>query len=203
MPAFKGYVQSPNDFFQLPFMSAIARETARHALSAAGRADEAAALQWRPRMAAFPHPQLSPGVSSYILPPFIFVACMFATISLLSALVHEKESGLRQALTTMGLQQLPYWASWWLFEAVMWAAMAWCITGFGEGTTSCWQRCQQLCLFARMRPAACSCMLTAAMLARCACAARPLPQAWRWGCRCFRPTTRGCCFCSSGCLAWP
>ncbi|KAF6266062.1 hypothetical protein COO60DRAFT_1697444 [Scenedesmus sp. NREL 46B-D3] len=56
---------------------------------------------------------------------------MFATISHLTALVTEKESGLRQALQTMGLQQGSYWLSWWLFEAVMAGITAWCITGFG------------------------------------------------------------------------
>jgi hypothetical protein len=140
IPYFKGYVQSPNDFFQLPFMSAIAREVSRHYLAAAGRGAEAAALQWAPFMAPFPHPQLSPGTSGYILPPFIFIACMFATISFLAVLVSEKESGLRQALQTMGLQQGSYWLSWWLFEAVMAAITAWCLIAFGEWAR-CWSRC--------------------------------------------------------------
>ncbi|KAF8059445.1 ABCA9 [Scenedesmus sp. PABB004] len=130
-PTFKGYVQGPNDFFQLPFMSAVAREVARHYLASAGRADEAARLAWAPRTAIFPHPQLSAGTAGYVLPPFIFVACMFATISHLAALVSEKESGLRQALQTMGLQQGSYWLSWWLFEAAMAAVTAWAIIGFG------------------------------------------------------------------------
>ncbi|WIA36227.1 hypothetical protein OEZ86_007561 [Tetradesmus obliquus] len=69
-PAFKGYVQSPNEFFQMPFIH-------------------------------------------------------------LTMLVTEKETGLRQALQTMGLQQGSYWLSWWLFEAVMAGITAWCITGFG------------------------------------------------------------------------
>jgi hypothetical protein len=132
IPMFKGYVQSPNDFFQLPFMSAIAREISRHYLDAAGRSADAAALQWGPQLAPFPHPQLSPGTSGFILPPFIFVACMFATISFLAVLVAEKETGLRQALQTMGLQQGSYWLSWWLFEAVMAAITAWVLIGFGE-----------------------------------------------------------------------
>lgn len=131
IPTFKGYVQSPNDFFQMPFMSAVAREISRHYLETAGRAAEAATLQWQPQLAMFPHPQLSPGTAGYILPPFIFVACMFATISFLAVVVSEKESGLRQALQTMGLQQGSYWLSWWLFEAVMAAITAWCIIGFG------------------------------------------------------------------------
>jgi hypothetical protein len=134
-PAFKGYVQSPNEFFQMPFMSAIAREISRHFLAAAGKQAEADALVWQPRLGAFPHPQLSAGTAGYILPPFIFVACMFATISHLTMLVTEKESGLRQALQTMGLQQGSYWLSWWLFEAVMAAITAWCITGFGKQCT--------------------------------------------------------------------
>lgn len=131
-PYFKGYVQSPNDFFQMPFMSAIAREISRHYLEAAGRSSEAAALTWQPQLAAFPHPQLSPGNAGYILPPFIFVACMFATISFLGVVVSEKESGLRQALQTMGLQQGSYWLSWWLFEALMAAITAWAIIAFGK-----------------------------------------------------------------------
>lgn len=134
IPMFKGYVQSPNDFFQMPFISAIAREISRNYLSASGRHADAAALEWQPQLAGFPHPQLSPGNAGYILPPFIFVACMFATISFLAAVVSEKESGLRQALQTMGLQQGSYWLSWWLFEAVMSAVTAWCLIGFGEHT---------------------------------------------------------------------
>lgn len=59
---------------------------------------------------------------------------MFATISFLAVVVSEKESGLRQALQTMGLQQGSYWLSWWLFEAVMAAITAWCIIGFGKNT---------------------------------------------------------------------
>jgi hypothetical protein len=129
---FKGYVQSPNDFFQMPFMSAIAREISRHYLQAAGRTAEAANLDWQPQLAPFPHPQLSPGSAGYILPPFIFVACMFATISFLSVVVSEKESGLRQALQTMGLQQGSYWVSWWLFEALMAAVTAWVLIAFGK-----------------------------------------------------------------------
>ena len=132
IPTFKGYVQSPNDFFQMPFMSAIAREISRHYLESAGMAAQAAALEWQPQLALFPHPQLSPGTAGYILPPFIFVACMFATISFLAVVVSEKESGLRQALQTMGLQQGSYWLSWWLFEAVMAAITAWCLIGFGK-----------------------------------------------------------------------
>lgn len=132
IPMFKGYVQSPNDFFQMPFMSAIAREISRHYLQAAGRIAEAANLDWQPQLAPFPHPQQSPGSAGYILPPFIFVACMFATISFLSVVVSEKESGLRQALQTMGLQQGSYWVSWWLFEALMAAITAWILIAFGK-----------------------------------------------------------------------
>lgn len=125
-------MQSPNEFFQMPFMSAITREISRYFLVAAGKQAEADALVWQPRLGPFPHPQLSAGTAGYILPPFIFVACMFATISHLTMLVTEKETGLRQALQTMGLQQGSYWLSWWLFEAVMAGITAWCITGFGE-----------------------------------------------------------------------
>lgn len=125
-------MQSPNDFFQMPFVSAITREISRHYLQAAGRTADAAALDWQPQLAPFPHPELSPGNAGYVLPPFIFVACMFATISFLSAVVSEKESGLRQALQTMGLQQGSYWISWWLFEALMAAMTAWVIIAFGE-----------------------------------------------------------------------
>lgn len=132
IPTFKGYVQSPNDFFQMPFISAIAREISRYQLQTAGRSADAAALDWSPKLAAFPHPQLSPGTAGYVLPPFIFVACMFATISFLAVVVSEKESGLRQALQTMGLQQGSYWLSWWLFEALMAAITAWCLIAFGE-----------------------------------------------------------------------
>jgi hypothetical protein len=137
IPTFKGYVQSPNDFFQMPFMSAIAREVSRYYLAAAGKVEEAATLQWQPQMAAFPHPQLSPGTAGYILPPFIFVACMFATISFLGVVVSEKESGLRQALQTMGLQQGSYWLSWWLFEALMAAVQSWIIIAFGKEQSCC------------------------------------------------------------------
>lgn len=142
VPAFKGYVQSPNEFFQMPFMSAVAREISRFYLTAAGQQEAAAALDWQPRLGVFPHPQLSAGTAGYILPPFIFVACMFATISHLTMLVSEKESGLRQALQTMGLQQGSYWLSWWLFEAVMAAITSWCIIGFGGSKISSRTNCK-------------------------------------------------------------
>jgi len=129
--SFKGYVQSPNNFFQLPFMSAIAREVSRYYLQTQGRLGDAKLLEWQPRLAAFPHPELSPGAAGYLLPPFVFLACMFSTVSMISMLVSEKETGLRQALRTMGLLQGSYWFSWWLFEAVMAAINAWIVTGFG------------------------------------------------------------------------
>jgi hypothetical protein len=116
----------------MPFMSAIAREISRHYLEAAGRTAEAASLEWQPQLSMFPHPQLSPGSAGFILPPFIFVACMFATIGFLGVVVSEKETGLRQALQTMGLQQGSYWLSWWLFEAMMAGITAWCLIGFGK-----------------------------------------------------------------------
>eukprot|EP00775_Hariotina_reticulata_P004500 gene4500-4753_t len=129
--SFKGYVQSPNNFFQLPFMSAIAREVSRYYLQAQGRLQDAELLDWQPQLATFPHPELSPGAAGYLLPPFVFLACMFSTVSMISMLVSEKETGLRQALRTMGLVQGSYWFSWWLFEAVMAAVNAWVVTGFG------------------------------------------------------------------------
>jgi hypothetical protein len=78
---FKGYSQSPTTFFALPLMAAVAREASRTQLASAAGEGAAAALEWAPQLAPFPHPQLrSSNLVGFVLSPFIFAACMFGMV---------------------------------------------------------------------------------------------------------------------------
>lgn len=49
-----------------------------------------------------------------VLGAFVFAACMFGFVTQISVVVMEKELGLKQALRTMGMTDLAFWASWWV-----------------------------------------------------------------------------------------
>jgi ABC-type multidrug transport system ATPase subunit len=116
---FRGVYQNPNTFFELPMQNAVAREATRELLG--GDATPAGlGLSWRLSLSAFPHPRLTVvTLVEYIIAPFTFASCMFAFVAQLGSIVAEKESGLRQALRTMGMRDSAYWLSWLCFDAVM------------------------------------------------------------------------------------
>ncbi|WIA19835.1 hypothetical protein OEZ85_005742 [Tetradesmus obliquus] len=130
---FRGGYQSSVTFFTMPFMSAVARETAKVQLAAGGRPGIAGSLSWEPKLVKFPHPQLrSIGMVGFVLGPFIFAACMFGMITQLGNIVGEKESGLVTSLRHMGLLQSAYWASWVAFDLIMALATALSIVMWGN-----------------------------------------------------------------------
>ena len=110
-------MQDAQVFWHAPVQSAVSRELARQALLDAGRADAAAALAWAPRLARFPHPEMSAmSLTGRVIAPCIFAACMFGAVSQMAQIVAEKDSGLRQAMRTMGLLDSSYWGSWIAFD---------------------------------------------------------------------------------------
>ncbi|KAI8468323.1 MAG: hypothetical protein J3K34DRAFT_523031 [Monoraphidium minutum] len=114
---FKSYVQDPQVFWQSPVMSAVSRELARQALLDAGRAAEAAEMAWDPLLVRYPHPEMTTlSFTGRIIAPCIFAACMFGAVTQMAQLVTEKDSGLRQAMRTMGLMDSSYWGSWVVFD---------------------------------------------------------------------------------------
>jgi hypothetical protein len=116
---FKSYVQDPQIFWQMPVMSAVSRELARQSLLDAGRTGEADGLAWDPTLARFPHPEMTTlSLTGRVISPCIFAACMFGAVTQMAQLVSEKDSGLRQAMRTMGLMDSSYWASWIVFDLV-------------------------------------------------------------------------------------
>ena len=116
---FRGVYQNPNAFFELPMQSAVSREAARELLGG-DATPEGRALAWRLGVAPFPHPRLTVvTLVEYVIAPFTFASCMFAFVAQLGAIVGEKESGLRQALRTMGMRDSAYWLSWLFFDAAM------------------------------------------------------------------------------------
>ncbi|WIA40119.1 hypothetical protein OEZ86_013522 [Tetradesmus obliquus] len=130
---FRGGYQSSVTFFTMPFMSAVARETAKVQLAAGGRPGVAGSLSWEPKLVKFPHPQLrSIGMVGFVLGPFIFAACMFGMVTQLGNIVGEKESGLVTSLRHMGLLQSAYWASWVAFDLIMALATALSIVMWGN-----------------------------------------------------------------------
>jgi hypothetical protein len=61
------------------------------------QASNAAALEWSVGLTDFAHPTIaSVSVLGQVLGPFIFAACMFGFVIQISAVVMEKEAGLKQ-----------------------------------------------------------------------------------------------------------
>ncbi|DBA85756.1 TPA: hypothetical protein ACH3X1_005317 [Trebouxia sp. C0004] len=109
---FKGHYQNPNTYFQLPLQMAVERETARHLANGSN-------LGWDVSYTDFAHPaSQSASVVGNIAPTFFFASVMFNFVVLLHNLVSEKESGVRQVMSTMGLLTSPFWLTWALFEGV-------------------------------------------------------------------------------------
>jgi hypothetical protein len=52
-------------------------------------------------------------------------------VLLVHDVVQEKEGRVRQAMATMGLRALPFWASWVLFQGLLAAVEACLLVGFG------------------------------------------------------------------------
>jgi len=118
---FKGDVQDPNKFVQLPVQSAVQRELARYFLSKNPATKPAADnLSWNLYVQVFAHPAIATvSVLGQVLGPFVFAAAMFSFVSQIGFLVSERELGLRQALRTMGMTEAAYWLSWAAWEFTM------------------------------------------------------------------------------------
>ena len=55
---------------------------------------------------------------------------MFQFVLLVHDVAHEKESGVRRVMATMGLRDAPFWASWAVFQAGLAAVEACLLVGF-------------------------------------------------------------------------
>ncbi|KAL3149709.1 hypothetical protein ABBQ38_013538 [Trebouxia sp. C0009 RCD-2024] len=109
---FKGHYQHPNTYFQLPLQMAAERESARYLANDSK-------LAWDVSYTSFAHPaSQSASVVGNIAPTFLFASAMFNFVLLLHNLVTEKESGVRQVMSTMGLLNSPFWLTWSLFEGL-------------------------------------------------------------------------------------
>jgi hypothetical protein len=78
---FKGTVQDPNTFFQIPLMNAIAREISRQYIQEV-QPSQLADFRWEASLTKFPHPSLEiQSILGSILAAFIFAALMFGFVS--------------------------------------------------------------------------------------------------------------------------
>uniref|UniRef100_A0A061SDE8 Abc transporter a family member 2-like n=2 Tax=Tetraselmis sp. GSL018 TaxID=582737 RepID=A0A061SDE8_9CHLO len=117
---FKGTFQDPNMFFAVPMQMATHREIHRYFLEKSGRAQEEDKLDWAFAYKPFAHPALeSSTFVAQFASAFIFAAAMFNFVVTLSAIVSEREAGLRQALRTMGMLDSAHWASWVAYQTIM------------------------------------------------------------------------------------
>jgi hypothetical protein len=112
---FKGQFQDPTTFFQVPLLNAVARESARAALSR-DAPEAAVGFRWAPRLLAFPHPFLqSKSLLGGVLAAFIFAALMFSFVAQVGAGAGARElSGSRTASARgrAGRQPPPPQRSW-------------------------------------------------------------------------------------------
>lgn len=107
---FKGHFQHPNTYIQLPLQMAIEREATRYLTEDPG-------IEWDVGFTKFAHPAShSDSIMSTIAPTFLLASAMFNFVVLLNHVVYEKESGVRQALRTMGMVDCAFWASWMVSE---------------------------------------------------------------------------------------
>ncbi|KAK9828716.1 hypothetical protein WJX72_001692 [[Myrmecia] bisecta] len=110
---FKGAFQNPNTYVQLPLQMAVEREVSRYLTGDTQ-------LVWDVGFTPFPHPASeTASVAGSIAPTFLFASAMFNLVLLLHNVVHEKESGVRQAMKTMGLMDSAFWLTWAIFEGVL------------------------------------------------------------------------------------
>ncbi|KAG2491877.1 hypothetical protein HYH03_009829 [Edaphochlamys debaryana] len=115
---FKGRFQDPNTAVALPLQVAIEAAVAR-------LASGDPSLPWSVSLADFPHPSLATASAvGRFAPTFLLAATVVNCIVLLTSMVTERESGVRGALTAMGLRDVAHWVSWVLPEALLTAAHA-------------------------------------------------------------------------------
>lgn len=75
---------------------------------------------WDLEVALFPHPPADEiPLDGSIAPTFIFAAAVVNMVLLIQGVVAEKATGFRGAMTTAGMFQAPYWATWYLVEAAV------------------------------------------------------------------------------------
>lgn len=114
---FKGDFQNANTFLQMPLQVAAHRAILELQLQ-----KEGITLDLPPEVSTkeFAHPSLDTlSIVSQAGGVFIYAACMFGFITLLSNVVMEREQGLRQSLSTMGMLDSAYYVSWALWELLM------------------------------------------------------------------------------------
>lgn len=122
---FKGEWQDPNTYVQLPLQVAVEREITR--VLTGGTTN----YTWDVSIAEFPHPAAtSSSMAGAIAPTFFFASIMFQFVLLLHDVVAEKESGVRRAMSTMGLKNAPFWSSWIIFQIVLAVVEAFLLVAF-------------------------------------------------------------------------
>ena len=82
---FKGTFQDPTTFFQVPLMSAVAREVSRDYLA---KTQPGEPFIWQPALARFPHPNLdTQSLLGNVLAAFIFASLMFGFVTQVSRVI--------------------------------------------------------------------------------------------------------------------
>ncbi|KAG2434113.1 hypothetical protein HXX76_007840 [Chlamydomonas incerta] len=115
---FKGKFQDPNTYIALPLQVAVEAQMARMAVADPG-------LPWRVALSNFPHPSLATASAvGRFAPTFLLAGVVVNFVVLLTAMVEERESGTRGALTAMGLRDSAHWVSWVVPELALTAAHA-------------------------------------------------------------------------------
>ncbi|CAM6024303.1 unnamed protein product [Sphagnum balticum] len=110
---FKGRYSDPNFSYGIPLQAAAEREIARTLLGNSS-------LSWDPSFIEFAHPAIkTDSVFTTVGPVFLLASAMFGFVIQVSSLVLEKETRLRQMMTTMGLMDSAYWLTWLLWEVVL------------------------------------------------------------------------------------
>ena len=114
---FKNDFQDANFFFQIPLQNAIQRAVAVHQLNKTKKITSEDEIEWSVSYKDWPHPAfVTNSVAGALLGPFLFAANMFGVVTQMNAMVSEKQSGMKQALRTMGMLDSAYWASWAVWE---------------------------------------------------------------------------------------
>jgi len=110
---FKGRYSDPNFSYGIPLQAAAEREIARTLLGNSS-------LSWDPSFIEFAHPAIkTDSVFTTVGPVFLLASAMFGFVIQVSSLALEKETRLRQMMTTMGLMDSAYWLTWLLWEVVL------------------------------------------------------------------------------------
>lgn len=110
---FKGKYKDPNFYIQLPLQSAIERELIKYMTN-----DDD--LNWSVSFTPFSHPEIYfDSLIASIIPVFILASCIINYAILLEQMVKEKETGIIQGMTNMGLQSSSYWCSCFSSELII------------------------------------------------------------------------------------